>query len=360
MTRSLNLGGTERQTAEVAISLDRRLFSPTVACFHAGGIRADDLAKAGVALVEFPVRSFGRLGTARIAWQFHGWLRRHRIALVHPFDVPTVLFAAPVARAARVPVVLSSQRGDPRLLPQRYQPVLRVIDRIVDGVVVNSDYIRRVLATEFGVADERMHTCRNGLDTSVFHPNNRARRPELPSAGLVVGIVAALRSEKSIETLIDAFARVSRGLHQLVIVGDGPSKEALQKRVQAAAIEPCCTFAPATPDVASWYRSIDIFVLPSVNESFSNSLMEAMACGCSVIASSVGGNIELVRDDDNGLLFEAGNAAHLARQLGRLLLDAVLCRRLSAAAIRTIQEGYTREIAAQRLGALYQQLLSRA
>jgi glycosyltransferase involved in cell wall biosynthesis len=360
MTRSLNLGGTERQTAEIAMSLDRTLFRPTVACFHMGGVRADDLTRAGVTVVEFPVRSFGRLGTARIAWQFHGWLRRQRIALVHPFDVPTVLFGAPVARAARVPVVLSSQRGDRRLYPQRYHPALRVIDRIVDGVVVNSDYIREVLATEFGVPDGRMHTCRNGLDTSVFHPGNRTHRPEIRTEGLVVGIVAALRSEKSIETLIDAFSRVSRGVHQLVIVGDGPSKEALQKRVQAAAIEPFCTFAPATEDVASWYRSIDIFVLPSVNESFSNSLMEAMACGCSVIASRVGGNTELVRDEDNGLLFDAGNAAHLARQLGRLLQDGVLCRRLAAAAIRTIHEGYTREIAAHRFGALYQQLLSRA
>src|SRR5207237_4924528 len=113
MTRSLDLGGTERQTAEIAMSLDPRLFRPTVGCFRAGGIRADDLARAGIPVAEFPVRSFARLATARIAWQFHQWLHRRRIALVHPFDVPTVLFATPLARAAQVPVVLSSQRGDP-------------------------------------------------------------------------------------------------------------------------------------------------------------------------------------------------------------------------------------------------------
>src|SRR5918995_3068113 len=102
MTRSLDLGGSERQVAEVAMSLDQRRFRPSGACFDAHGVRADDLRRAGVPVVEFAVRSFSSARTPALAWQFMSWLRREHVALVHPFDVPTALFGVPLARLARV------------------------------------------------------------------------------------------------------------------------------------------------------------------------------------------------------------------------------------------------------------------
>jgi len=358
MTRTLDLGGTERQVAEVAKSLDPSLFRASVACFDANGSRADDLRQAGVPVVEFPVRSFASPRTATISYQFVRWLRRHQVALVHPFDMPTVLYAVPLARVARVPIVLSSQRGDRRMFDRAYQHVLGVTDRLANAIVVNSDYIREVQRVHFGVPDARMHTCRNGLDTTAFHAVNRVRRPEVDGAHLVVGIVAALRTEKSIETLIDACAQIDRMALRLVIVGDGPCREQLEQRARKAGLDAGrCQFVPPPSEVMSWYRSIDVFVLPSTNESFSNSLMEAMACGCTVVASRVGGNPELVRDGENGLLFEVENVDDLARQLTRLLADANLRQRLAAEAVRTIQQGYTSELSARQFADLYLRLL---
>jgi L-malate glycosyltransferase len=356
MTRSLDLGGSERQVAEVAMSLDQRQFRPSVACFDARGVRADDLRRAGVPVIEFAVRSFSSARTAPLAWQFISWVRRQGVALVHPFDVPTVLFGVPLARLARVPTVLSSQRGDRRLFSRGYQRALTLTDRLADGVVVNSNYIRRVLETDFNVPAARIHTCFNGLDTAIFHPGDRA--PRESGEGLVVGIVAALRSEKSIETLIEAFARVRNRSHMLVIVGDGPCKDTLEALARRLGVRERTTFTATTVDVTSWYRRIDVFALPSINESFSNSLMEAMACGCTVLASNVGGNPELVVHGQNGLLFEPGNVTSLTGELEAVLGDAALRHRLAAAAIRTIEEGYTRERSARRLGELYGRLLA--
>jgi glycosyltransferase involved in cell wall biosynthesis len=357
MTRSLDLGGSERQVAEVAMSLDPQWFRPSVACFDAQGVRADDLRRAGVPVVEFAVRSFNSLRTASVAWQFISWLRREGIVLVHPFDVPAAIFGVPLARLARVPIVLSSQRGDRRLYSRGYQRALNATDRVVDGVVVNSDYIRRVLETDFNVPHARIHTCHNGLDTAIFHPGTRRQSLDKVD-GLVVGIVAALRSEKSIETLLEAFARLYNQSHTLAIVGDGPCREALEALARRLGVLERTTFASTTVDVVAWYRRIDVFVLPSTNESFSNSLMEAMACGCAVLASRVGGNPELVADGQNGLLFEAGDVSNLANELESVLGDPALRHRLSAAATRTIEEGYTRERSARRFGELYARLLS--
>src|SRR5690348_8728468 len=107
MARELNLGGTERQMAEMALSLDRSRFDPRVGCFRPGGIRGEELRAAGVRIVHFPVPS---LMSVKGAVQIARYIRSEGIRLVHTFDTPANLYGVPAARMAGAPVVLSSQR----------------------------------------------------------------------------------------------------------------------------------------------------------------------------------------------------------------------------------------------------------
>jgi glycosyltransferase involved in cell wall biosynthesis len=104
---------------------------------------------------------------------------------------------------------------------------------------------------------------------------------------------------------------------------------------------------------------MDIFVLPSLSEALSNSLMEAMGCGCCPVASRVGGNPELVTDGETGLLFPVGDAAALAERLALLLDQPAYRLRLAANAERRMLEHFTREQAARAMGAVYQEFLAR-
>jgi glycosyltransferase involved in cell wall biosynthesis len=177
---------------------------------------------------------------------------------------------------------------------------------------------------------------------------------------LVIGVVCVLRPEKGLDTLLDAFAQV-RGLQpgmRLVVVGSGPCLPGLQDRARALGILPDCLFEPATPHVAEWLQAIDIFVLPSLSEALSNSLMEAMACGCAVAASRVGGNPELVKDGETGLLFEPRDAAGLAEALRLLICDSTLRATFAANAARTIQSRFSLPAAARSLGEIYSALLA--
>ena len=117
MARELGLGGTERQLAEIALSLDRGQFEPHVGCFTDGGFRARELREAGVPILELGVRSLVSGSAWSGARRMGAYLARHGIGLVHAFDVPMDLFAVPVARAYRTPVVLSSQRAHRGLTP---------------------------------------------------------------------------------------------------------------------------------------------------------------------------------------------------------------------------------------------------
>jgi glycosyltransferase involved in cell wall biosynthesis len=268
--------------------------------------------------------------------------------------VPLNLFGVPAARFYRTPRVISSQRAFRALTPGLRRYLLRFTDQLVDAIVVNSEAVRRDLIDNDHVPSQLIHLCYNGIDADLFQP---ARRP--PEGPVTIGVVCALRAEKGIETLMEAFARLgSRTDVRLRIVGSGPALPGLQAFAAKLALGDRCVFTPATLAVAEALREIDIFVLPSLSESLSNSLMEAMACGCCVVASRVGGNAELIIDRESGLLFSARDSGDLAKCLGLLLHDNDLRARLAAAGNRRIHERFTMARAAETMAQIYRGVLA--
>lgn len=350
LARELDIGGSERQLTEIAKTLDRTRFSPHVGCFRPHGIRNAQLAAAGVPIVHFPVDAFLSFGALSQAWKLASYIRRRRIRLVHTFDYPLTIFAVPVAQWLTPAVVLSSQRSHRSLVPPKYRPFLRATDRIADAIVVNCDYVRRHLEHDYDVANQRIRVCFNGVDLTEFQPGDR-RREEI-----TIGAVCALRPEKDLATLIEAFARVRRPGLRLLIVGSGSMLGDLRALAEARNLNGDCNFLPATSDVAQWMRAIDIFVLPSRSEALSNSLLEAMACGCCPVATRVGGNTELVRHGETGMLFEAGDAGQLCRVLELLVQRRALREQLAAKA-RCAAERFSILASARRMAQIYTELI---
>ena len=362
VAQELTQGGSERQLTEITKALDRSRFAPRVAVFRAGGMRFEELRSYGVRLEVFPFSSFWSPGMLRAAGQMRRYLRTEKIQLVHSFDLPGTIFATPVARAAGVPVVLSSQRTHRQLASRAAHALLRITDRLVDGTVTNCQVMARHMIEDEHVDPRKVQVCYNGLDGARFHPAPRIRKAELTHASVVAGVVCALRPEKDLLTLLEAFSRV-RGQHpgfHLVFIGDGPVRAQLEQRRRELGLQREITLISSTAEVDSWLRSIDIFVLPSKSEALSNALMEAMGCGCAVVASRVGGNVELIEHGERGLLFAAGDAGDLETQLRHLMDYPADRQRLAAAGCSFIHQSFTLEAAAQRMGEIYGQHLARA
>ena len=362
MARELDLGGSERQLSVTALGLDRALFQPHVACFHAGGIRARELKHAEVPVVELRVRSFLSRSAIFGARRLGRYLARHGIQLVHAFDVPSVLFGVPAARWYRVPVVLSSQRAHRALTPGLTRHLLRLTDRLADGIVVNSEAVARELMAEDGVPRSLLHLAYNGIDTGRFRPEGPTAALPWPEPRVVIGVACALRPEKGLTSLLEAFAQIHRRHPQarLLIVGGGPIEEQLKQRARDLRLGAACRFEPPVESVAPWLRAMDIFVLPSLSEALSNSLMEAMACGCPAVASDVGGNPELVEHGRTGLVFPAGDSQALAAALDALLENEALRHRLAETGSRFIHEGFSSQAGALRMGRIYAGCLASA
>ena len=177
MVRELTLGGSERQMAEIAKALDRSRFDPRVGCFRPEGLRGEELRAAGVPIVRFPVPS---LASVKGAIQIAAYIREQGIRLVHTFDAPTNIYGVPAARMAGTAVVLSSQRAHRDLVGPTYRQALRITDRMVDGVVVNCEFIHRHLIEDERVPPGLIHLCYNGVDTARFHAGRREMRYRTP------------------------------------------------------------------------------------------------------------------------------------------------------------------------------------
>lgn len=357
MVRELGIGGSERQTVETALFLPRDRFSPHVGCFRPDGLRRRDLDMAGIPVLHLPVYSFKSPAAIAAARQLTTYIRSHNIQIVHSFDAPLNVFAVPVARLAGTPAVISSQRANRDLVPPSTRLLLRATDRLADAIVVNCQEMRRHLLDDEHVNEEKIRLCYNAVDTEHYRrrTENCSRRE-----GVVIGTVCALRPEKGLDILIRAFASTKSPAAQLLIVGSGPEEPSLRSLCAQLGVQAACRFQPQTSDVVEWLSQIDIFVLPSRSEALSNSLMEAMACGCCPVATRIGGNPELIEEGRNGVLFEVDNAGELANQLRELLDDEARRNRYAAAAVARMASQFTPQKAATAMEEIYDSVLHAA
>ncbi|HYT22742.1 MAG TPA: glycosyltransferase family 4 protein, partial [Candidatus Polarisedimenticolia bacterium] len=180
-------------------------------------------------------------------------------------------------------------------------------------------------------------------------------------ASFLIGSVCVLRPEKALGLLQEAFARIRHlkpGM-KLMIVGSGPELPRLQANSWRLGLQNDCVFVPATPLVPQFLRACDIFVLCSRSEAFSNTLLEAMACGCCAVGSRVGGTPELVGNDERGLLFRSGDAGDLAEKLATLIGNEQLRHKFGTRAAEFARTKLSIEIAAGRMAEIYEVMLRR-
>jgi L-malate glycosyltransferase len=344
---SFHPGGTERQMIELVERLDRSRFDVHVACFHdEGGWR--DRVQALAPVSAFPIRGFARPATMAKAAAFVAWCRARRIAVVQTCDLYANTFALPAAALAGVPVRIGSRR---ELKPDKSAVQIglqRQAYRFAHKVVANSPAAAAELVRE-GLRSARIHVIANGVRADAFSacPLRHAIR--------TVVTVANLRQEKGHETLIEAagWLRARHPELRFLFVGAGPRRAALEKLVTARGLQETVVFTGHRDDIAALLAEADLFALPSRSEAFPNAAIEAMAAGLPVVASAVGGLLDLIEPERTGVLVPPGDSAALADAIDRLVSEPQRATRIGAAARQTVQTRYTFERMVQSFESLY-------
>jgi len=236
---------------------------------------------------------------------------------------------------------------------------MALLARFVDRFICISDEIANDL-TAAGVALDKLARIPNGVDTIAYAPTDEADRQRMrqqvgvPAEAPVAIFTGRLIPKKGLRDLAAAWASVveQQPNAHLLIVGTGPEAEVLQ-----AMSAPNVHLLGARQDIPDLLRASDIFVLPSQAEGLSNALLEAMASGLACVGSDVGGTRDLLQHERNGVLVPYGDQPALARELIRLISNSHLRRALGSAARQTIERDYSLESVAQRLRALYTDIM---
>ncbi len=252
--------------------------------------------------------------------------------------------AIPAARLAAVPVVVHSEHGYEldmlAGLPYRRRLLRRAFYALADGLFAVTEDLRCFHGSQAWVSANRMRVIYNGVDTQRFAPRPEMRRAMRQEFGLgeevlVVGTVGRMVPIKDHLTLLRAAERLVRrniDIHVL-LAGSGPGQPRLERYVQGSVeLSGRVSFLGSRDNVAELLQAMDIFVLPSICEGFSNTLLEAMASGLPTVATRVGGNPEVVEEGRSGWLFSPGNAEELAARLEQLAGRRDLREQLGAAA----------------------------
>jgi phenylacetate-CoA ligase len=363
---ALRMGGLEQVVLRLIERLDRDRFEPIVCALEEQGELAAHLERLRVPVHVVP-RSPGLDPSTAV--RLAAFLKRERVDIVHTHNPSPHLYGALAAAIVRregpdgraLPRVVHTKHG--RNYPGAPRKVLanRLASAFSDKIVAVSEDAHRVALDLERVDPHRLVTIRNGVDTELFRPSDKAqarRALGVPTEGLHIGCVARLSAEKDHATMLEAFAivRARRPDAHLTLVGDGAERRALEAQRDRLGLSGAVTFAGQRDDIAAILSAFDMFALSSRTEGMSLTLLEAAAAGLPIVATRVGGNPEVVADGETGLLVPAGDPARFAEALLATAARADLGAMGERARVR-VAERYDMGRTAAAYEALYDEVL---
>lgn len=343
--------------------LDRSRFRLSVVTLRGEGTLAQRYEGLGIPVVRFPIRSLYGAQTIRQGMRLAQFLREQGVSVVHCHDQYSNFFSALSARAAGVPVVITSKRW--LHSPLRYRIANGIGFRASTTVLANSHSVARSLESDDKLRRDRVVVIPNFVDEQAFERPSDAVidgwRDELrlETGVVVIGVVASLSPIKDHATLLRAISLLvpKWPAVRLVLVGDGPERDSLRQLASQIGLGDVVRFAGLRPQLPSFHFLFDISVLSSVSEGFPNSLVEAMAAGRPIVATNVGGVPDAVRERENGLLVAPADAGAFAAALEQLLASPQRREAMGAAgATRARTEFHARHVVGS-LEDLYDRLL---
>lgn len=375
----LNMGGPAIHVSNLAAGLEPRGYETTLV---AGSLaRGEDSMAFLAERLDIPVRTIPELqrevspiDDARSVRRMREIIRELRPHILHTHTAKAGAIAraaALVSGAARPAILVHTFHG--HVLKGYFDPVRtaffkkveRSLARVTDALVAVSPEVRDELVAAGIAPREKFSVIRLGIPLEERLGDATAdldyrRLYGISESAFVVGWVGRMTDVKDTDAVLEIVrAARDRGLEAvLVMVGDGPDRVRLEQLAHDIGIARSTFFVGYQPEVAGYYRLFDAFLLPSVNEGTPVSAIEALASGTPVVATRVGGVPDVVRDGEDGFLFEPGDTDDAAERLALLASDATLRSALGASGRERVLRRYSVSRLVEDVDRLYRSLLS--
>lgn len=357
VAEDLGVGGLERVVATLCRAVDPSRFESAVLCLREMGPFADELREQGFSVSLLPNTS-GRtdyLSFLKVA----RFLREREVDVVHSHNTHAFIDGGLGAALSGVRTVVHTDHARSFPDKRRYMVAEHLLSHLAYRVVGVSSHTSENLVRYERISPRKLTVIPNGIDGShADRPVDvAAKRRDLgiAASGPVIGVGARLMEQKGIEFLLRAMPALLARFPDLtlVVAGEGPLAESLKGLAADLGVADHVRFAGVRLDLAELLHVFDVFVLPSVWEGLPMVILEALAAGCPVVASDVGGVGTAVEDGVNGALVPPRDPNALAAAVARLLTSPALRARFGEAGRRVFRERFSASAMARRYEALY-------
>lgn len=356
----MEVGGSQRQIQHLLANLDRTRWEPELAYFRCESHLVGTIQRSGIPVHFVPKR---RRIDLRFLFAFASLLRQRDYSLVHAYSLTAELWSV-MARAlsGRQPPLIASERSFYLAKPVWHWVVKRVVFGASTAVIANSGIGARSTALRTRMPESLFATVANGVELpeDIDAAERAALRGELGvPGGRAMGLfVGRLVPVKNLPCLVRALASLPVAERPwIVLAGEGPLRDELKQLAILTGVTDDICFLGERRDVTRLMQAADFLVLPSRFEGQSNAVLEAMAAGCPVIASNVGGTPELVESGRNGLLFPTGDAIALGAAMSRLSTEPDLRMRLARSAREHVATNHSPAALADATSVVYERCL---
>jgi glycosyltransferase involved in cell wall biosynthesis len=327
-----------------------------VACFYNGdGVIANKIQAQGIPVIDLGMSSKYRVDAF---WRLARVLRAQQPAILHTWMFHANITGRILGRATRVPVIITSERtmGQEGFFRRWLN---RSTASLADSIVCVSQSVADFATQSIHLPAQKIRVIRNGIELDKFEhlPGKSEARKKLNLAddSVIIGAIGRPRAVKGYPMLIDAFSRLApfHPSAALVIIGQGPDLLKLQRQARAMNLDHRILFLGDQTDIPGLLPALDVLALPSLYEGMPNVAIEAMAAGLPVVATGVGGTLEVVVQGETGFLVPASDPAAFAKALSVVMSDPGMRIRLGQAGRQRVYEQFNILSTVQQTQALY-------
>ncbi len=345
ITHSLNVGGLERVVVDLASSFRNKGHAVGICCLDSKDPLGKKAEQAGVRVYALDKKP-------GLAWnlplKITAIIKAEGYNVIHTHNEAGLLYGVPAALCSKANNIVHTEHGkEPEYDTKRFLKIAeRILLKKTKRIVTVSEDLRRKMAAT-GVDLSRVNVIPNGIDIDEFWKpdvrDGKRRALGFSENDIVIGHIARLVPLKNQKFLIALF----KGLFnenptlKLVIVGDGPLNNELRSYARDIGLAKSIIFLGQRSDIAELLSSFDLFVLPSLTEGISITLIEAMAAGIPVIASDVGGNPELIQNGKTGLLVPLDSREKWHKTIQGLLADSTKRKTMAERAKTHVHERFS-------------------
>jgi sugar transferase (PEP-CTERM/EpsH1 system associated) len=358
LSTDLDLGGRERVIVELCNELFDLGYSPFICCLKNSGEWAKKL-KGGIKIFELHKKNHLDLSIIK---PLRDYLLKLKIEIVHAHNPGTLFYGLIAAKYAGIQSIIDTEHGFASQLSWKARFKDRLLYRYVDYITTVSDGLKDDLICTYGLANEKVQTIRNGISSVKINeePSESKTKIGMSEEHFNIGIVARLVPVKNHLLLLKAFSFVleENAQSRLWIVGDGELRTNLEAETRRLGIQDYVKYLGSRTDVPTILNALDLFVLCSLSEGLSITLLEAMSVGLPIVATRAGGNHEVVEDGKSGLLVKNNQVDDLAKAIGKLIGDKDLREQLAMGARKRFLDNFSVDKMAEGYNRLYHSALA--